>query len=311
MSKFFKKTYQGIVFISVIGTIFTIFDTFFKKNDYNLTIFLNEQYQIIENNTGLSDLYFLYKDIKVTSLYGTKITLNNTGQKAITNDFIFDKLKVHINNNATIYYVNINQKTKNIKDNFFEIKFDLLNPKDKLTVWIITDKKPDLNFSYKIREIKDIEFINLIKNPPLENRILNISIWWYLIMMYAILITLDSLWLILGDDKLTPLLSRIKKIQYDKQFNREKTINDLTKLYQAYEDKLPYILIKKNEFIDNVSTKIDALDTKDSQDLFKLYKYVNSIAMHGNLYSMRGSLIIFGPILFFISLIGIIFSIVF
>ncbi len=310
MKKFFTYIYQLLVFASVIGGAFSLYTYFTEKSDYELVFTIDEQNHIIENNTGLDDLKIIYKDIEVKSLYGTKITLTNTGNKAIAKDLIFDPIIICLQ--PTNILVNVKTKLDILRSkNSFTLNIELLNPGEQIDFYLLTTKKAAFSLKYKIREIPKIKVWNKIENPPIEKKFFDINWFWFVFIITSLFLTLDAMFLLKEDQKLERLLSFIRNITNDVSFEKTKTIEKLSQLYGEYSDSLPFVFVDKNYLIKIISEKIDSLDTRTEKDRYILYKFVIDHVQHANMYYLRGTNIFVGPMMFFVALIGIVWNLVF
>lgn len=308
MKKFFGLFYNFLVFLSVIAGIVSLYSFITDKNDYSLLFVIENESKIIENNTNLADLKVIYKDIQVKSLYGTKIKIINNGKKAITSDFVFQPITINTEKNNTIINV-VSSALSNLDKNSFHVDFDLLNPNTSIDMYILTISQPTFNLKYKIKEITEIQQWNKIEDPPLNEKALGTgTISFFILLIFSILVTIDALLLIKGDVVFGQILRLVKDIQTDTNFNKEKTLQKLSTLYEKYNNITPFLLIEKNFLISEVSKKIEQLDTSKERDRYILYKFTNQLVRNGNLYNIRSSYIFIGPIIFIIACIGIILN---
>jgi hypothetical protein len=308
MKKFFGLFYNLLVLLSVIAGIVSLYSFITDKNDYSLLFVIENESKIIENNTNLADLKVIYKDIQVKSLYGTKIKIINNGKKAITSDFVFQPITINIEKNNTIINV-VSSALSNLDKNSFHVDFDLLNPNTSIDMYILTISQPTFNLKYKIKEITEIQQWNKIEDPPLNEKALGTgTISFFILLIFSILVTIDALLLIKGDVVFGQILRLVKDIQTDTNFNKEKTLQKLFTLYEEYNNITPFLLIEKNFLISEVSKKIEQLDTSKERDRYILYKFTIQLVRKGNLYNIRSSYIVIGPIIFIIACIGIILN---
>lgn len=117
--------------------------------------------------------------------------------------------------------------------------------------------------------------------------------------------TLDALFLIKKDIKLGEIFGLIKEIRGNNNFNKEETLKELSALYSAYVDALPFVFTSQERLISSMSSKIDSLDTTKEVDRYILYQHAIDLVRHGNLYSVRTTGIVLGPILLAICVVGI------
>lgn len=307
MKKFFTYVYKLLVLVSLIGGAISLYAYITEKSDYQLVFTIEQQNRIIENDTGLDDLKLIYNGIEVKSLYGTEITLTNTGNKAIAKDFIFKPITIGLQ--PTNVLVNIIPNLHVLRSgNSFTLTINLLNPGEQIDFYLLTTKKPTFSLKYKIREIPEIQVWNKIKDPPIEKKFSNINWLWFVLIITSFFLTIDAIFLIKEDPKLSRLFSFIRGIKDNKIFEKTKTIEQLSQLYGDYSRSLPFVFMDKDRLIQIVSEKIDSIDPTSARDRYILYKVIIDHVRHGNLYSLRSSNIVVGPILFILALIKIIWS---
>lgn len=308
MKKLLTFIYQLLVFLSVIAGAISLYIFVMDDKEFDLTFSIEERSKIIEKNTPLSELKVLYRDIEVPSLFGTSIQITNTGKKAITKDFVFDPIEVILQQENLLVNVSSNIPTSSTK-NSFKIDFDLINPGESLHFYMLTTIDPVFDINYKIREIREIKQWDKLKDPPLNERMLEVSVFWPLLFITAFMMLIDSIFLIKEDVKLERLFLMIKGIQHDLSFDKDQVLNKLDALYADYSSSLPFVFISKDLLISEVSKKIDELDTSKERDLYILYKFTNALVRNGNLYNIRSTNIFTAPILLLASLAGIFLNI--
>jgi len=310
MKKFLTYIYKALVFLSVVAGVISFYGFITEKSDFELIFAIDEQNQIIENNTGLDNLKIVYKNVEVDSLFGTKIILKNNGEKAISKDFMFKPLKVFIQPDNSFLNINTAHSITSSEQEF-TVNIDLLNPDESIEFYILTTKKPILKLDYKIREISEIIIWNKLTDPPLNKKFFDINWLWFLLLITSLLATIDAIFLVKEDKKLGDVFSLIKNIQFDKEFDKQTTIDELATQYSEYSDSLPFTFIDTNFLIEEVSNKIDSLDTSNELDRHTLYKFTNSLVRHGNLYDLRSINIFAGPVIFLGSFLGILYNLIF
>ena len=305
MSRALTTLYQILVLLSVIATLYHSYKYVTDEKEYDLALYLTEQNKVIENNTGLADLKIIYKNSVVDSLYSTKLLLKNSGKKAITKDFVFEPFIVKIQDPNSILLLRSDSQSVKFKNNVITIEFDLLNPGEEISFLLLTSKDPKFNFWYKIKEIKNINFIDYVNNPPAKDRLYSVNIFWFILLLTSIFISLDAVFLLKEDIKLAEIFALIRAIPGDSNFDKQSTLEALSCLYGAYVDALPFVFTSKERLIKSMSSKMDSLDTTNERDRYILYQHAINLVRHGNLYSTRSIGIIAGPILLIICVISI------
>ncbi len=310
MKKFLTYIYKSLVFLSVVAGVISFYGFITEKSDFELIFAIDEQSQIVENNSGLDDLKIVYKNVEVESLFGTKIILTNNGEKAISKDFMFKPLKVSIQPDNVFLNINTSHSITSGEQEF-TVNIDLLNPNESIEFYILTTKKPILKLDYKIREVSEIVIWNKLTDPPLDQKFFDINWLWFLFLITSLLATIDAIFLVKEDKKLGHIFSLIKNIQFDEEFDKKTMLDEFTTQYSEYSDSLPFTFIDTDFLIKEVSNKIDSLDTSNELDRHILYKFTNSLVRHGNLYDLRSINIVVGPIIFLGSFLGILYNLIF
>ncbi len=308
MRKLLTFIYKLLVVLSVIGGAISLYNFVMEGEEFELTFSIEERSKIIEKSTPLTDLKVLYQDIEVPSLFWTYFQITNTGNKAITKEFVFDKIEVLVQEGNLIVNVSSDASTSSTNKSL-KINFDLINPGESLRFHMLTTIEPIFTLRYKIREIKEIKQWDKLENPPLNKRIFEVSVFWALLFVTAFMMLIDSIFLIKEDVKLGRLFSMIKGIQYDKSFDKDQALNELGELYAVYSTSLPFVFVSKDLLLSEVSKKIEELDTTKERDLYILYKFTNALVRNGNLYNIRSTNIFTAPLLLLASIVGAFFNI--
>ncbi|WP_375724249.1 hypothetical protein LXN10_01760 [Arcobacter sp. KX21116] len=298
MTIFFRYVYKLLIFFSVVSGIYSLYDTIFSNNDYELNLYLLKTNKIIENNTNISDLKIIYKDTKINRLFKHEFILKNDGRKAIPSEFIHEKIKISLSDDTKLLLVNINDKNLQFDKNTFFIDFNLLNPNEGIRISILTDKISKLKLDYRIREIEKIEIFDHYHNPPFIERAKNISLWLYFLLLFQILAFFDGLFLIgRGDKKLQEIFNYINTIKSNKKFNKDEYLFTLSILYSEYRKKIHFSFFSTDRLIQQVNEEITKIDLSNEIDRYELSKKICFFVRGLNLYDLRGSSVYYSPVL--------------
>ena len=189
-----------------------------------------------------------------------------------------------------------------IKNNVLYISFDLLNKNEKYNLKIISNKRPQIsNLKYRIKGIEKINFYDYENKPSPIWRNFNI---WLIFLIFAIITLADSLLVILKDRGLGEIKSFVNAFPLNIN-NRELFIETYKQLYSNYKLKL------------KPSADFMAFTVRNSVYMYNEYKendvefikhLVNLKTELFILYRLRTVFIILSPLLFIISLSGLIFN---
>ncbi|MDD5157012.1 hypothetical protein [Sulfurimonas sp.] len=301
-----RSIYALLIFIGVVGGVWSFYNELVSLEDYKLSLFLKSEEKLIENEHSNIGLTMAYNGVGINSLYLTKYTLKNTGKRALTRDYIYEPIQISIGNKNSILKVTSNNHLLTHTNDSITIKWDLFNPDESINVLIFSTEPIKLNIHQKIKEIKTITFVNEIKNPTITKRFKSINIIWYLLMIFAMLITIDGLFLIKNDSKLDKIFAFLKSLPTLKSIEKEDYFSELKKLYEDYYNSAPLLFVKPNDLKKLISAYITPLETISDFELVRAKQEGINYVRNANLYNIRTQNILFGPILFIISFIAII-----
>lgn len=175
-----KKDNKWIVFIksplgitSVIAIFLTIIIFVYgvvTKDNYRLSIVTEQTGFFInnENNSSVEGkLKVLYNDTEVQNPFYTLLTLKNTGNVPIKEEFFKSDFIMETSNNTRVLDFSFNGKSPALVDEFrnkTSIREDtvivrpfLLNSGEYITIFIITDNTTVFNYNYRIEGISKID----------------------------------------------------------------------------------------------------------------------------------------------------------
>jgi len=300
-----RYIYTLLIFIGVISGVWSFYSLLATPDDYDLTLYLKSKEKLIENNHSTTGLTMAYNGRQINSLYLTKFQLKNTGKRALTKDFIYEPIQISIGDKNTILKIDPSNKFLSQANNIITIKWDLLNPDQNIDVLIFSTQPIKLNIHQKIKEITRINFIDEIKNPPLTNRFKSINIIWFLLMIFALIITIDGLFLMKNDPKLGKVFAFLRSLPTLKSIQKEDYFEELTILYEDYYDSTPLLFVKPNELKKLISTKITSSETISDFELVRAKQEGINYVRHANLYNIRTLNVFFGLIIFIICFLAI------
>ncbi|KFN38481.1 MAG: hypothetical protein JU82_11680 [Sulfuricurvum sp. MLSB] len=303
-----RYVYSFLALIAVIGGVWAFYDQLVAVDDYGLTLTLKSKEKLIENNHQTPGLTMLYNGVEVNSLFITKIQLKNTGKRALTKDFIYEPVKITLGKSNKILQIN----TKNLfithSINSITFKWNLFNPNEIIEIVVFSTQPVTINMNHKIKEITTIAYIDEIINPPTEQKLKAISIFWFLLMVIAILLTLDAVSLIKNDKKLGKIFVFLRSLPDRNSIQKEAFLSELLNLYQDYYRSVPILFVKPDELIKLVSENITQSEIITGHELYKAKQEGINYVRHLNLYSIRTINIMGGPLLFIFSFIRILLA---
>lgn len=303
-----RYIYTLLIFIGVIGGVWSFYTGLVSPDDYSLTLYLKNKEKLIENNHSTTGLTMAYNGRQINSLYLTRLELKNTGKRALTKDFIYEPIQISIGDKNTILKIDPSNKFLSQTNNIITIKWDLLNPDQNINILIFSTQPIKLNIHQKIKEITEINFIDEIKNPPFSNRFKSINILWFLLMVFALIITIDGLFLMKNDPKLGKVLAFLKSLPTLKSIQKEDYFAELTTLYEDYYNSAPLLFVKPNELKKLISANITPLESIADFELVRAKQEGINYVSHANLYNIRILSIFLGPIIFIICFLAILLS---
>ncbi len=292
----------------IIGGALAFYDQLVAVDDYSLTLTLKSQEKLIENNQQTPGLTMSYNGVEINSLYITKIQLKNTGKRALTKDFIYQPIQVSVGKSNKILQINTKNSLLIHTLNSIIFKWDLFNPNETIELLIFSTQPVILKTNQKIKEITAINFIDEIKNPPITQRFKSINIIWFLLIVFALIITIDALLLIKNDIKLGIIFKFLKSLPSLNSIKRKDFLSELSMLYQDYYNSTPFLFVKPSVLIELISDNITQSENITGYELVKAKNEGFNYTKHANLYTLRSNNIIAGPLLFIFSFFGILIS---
>ena len=137
-----------------------------------LSCILNYGQQLINKNTDDTDFKILYKNVEVVDPYIFSITIQNTGDYAITNDDFKSEFSIDFSGDAQIISANVYKSTNSVitdkvvnngrfEGSKFYISDFFLNPNESFTIHIMTDGNPNsIAYSSRIQDVSNLTIRN-------------------------------------------------------------------------------------------------------------------------------------------------------
>lgn len=297
MIKFFiKNTYKVFAIAATIGGAFGLIQSLTTQEEFSLTLTKQSEMNLISKSESTNEITILYNNQKVSSIYRSKFTLENMGKKALTKEFIFTPISLTPKSGTTIIQISPQQPEISFASQNIKITWELLNPGEKISFEIISDKPFSPTVSGRIKEIPKVKYRDELSDPPSKSRIENLSILWLIIAIISILLMVDAIRLIKHDAKLQELLSLSKNTPANSTGRNEFAAKAIA-LYTEYFMVAPVLLINPDEFASEIKAAVRG-DGKMTNDALKIARQAISVyAIHANLYTIRAYSIIYAPLI--------------
>ncbi|MFJ1257146.1 hypothetical protein [Cupriavidus sp. CuC1] len=298
------RVWYLVVVISTIGGAAGLYQQISSSSDYSLTLYLKSADKIIENRSRMSDLRVYFNDKETTSLYLTKIQLKNTGKRALTKDYIFEPITIASTTPTKLLRADCSNNLQSFTDASVTLRWNLFNPTDVVDCSVFSTEPITIRLSHKIKEVAKVEFEDQIANPPTEQRVKTLSIWWLVLFAFSVLIIWDAALLIKADSKGNRVLGHIKSLPDTGSVNKELFFAELRKLYEDYYQSAK-LFVTPDELVKHISSRLPPDEIITGRYLEVARTAAIERVMNANLYFLRGYGIFYGPVLFIVSAIAV------
>lgn len=297
MIKFFiKNTYRVFAIAATIGGAFGLIQSLTTQEEFSLTLTKQNEMNLISKSESTNEITILYNNQKVSSIYRSKFILENTGKKALTKEFIFTPISLTPKSGTTIIQISAQQPVISFASQNIKITWELLNPGEKISFEIISDKPFSPTVSGRIKEIPKIKYRDELTDPPSKNRIENLSILWLIIAIISILLMIDAIRLIKHDAKLQELLS-LSKNTLANSIGRNEFAAKAIELYTEYFMVAPVLVTNPDEFARQINAVLEGKGKMTNDALRIARQTIANYALHSNLYTLRAYAIIYAPLI--------------
>ncbi len=279
--------YENFIVILPVLVGLNLFFQNIKSNE--LTVYL---YNTIELNNGYESKFEVYNEGSPISKYELiqPLTLNIGSENKI-NDFDL------ISKSPDVIKVWFSKLTSNK----LKIDFDLLNEDENITFSILT-KKPIEQFtvSSRIKNINEVTTYHFQVKPKYYDRI---GVFWVFLFIFSIVTFLDAYLLVSKNKQLNSLLIVIENL--DVNSNKKIFEEDFREKYSNFKVRFKR---NKESLIIDLCSMFDSITEKNINEVKLKMK---SITKRSVLYTLRKPYLLISPILFIISLLVIVGSILF
>lgn len=264
---------------------------------------------LLVQHLGSNDLtIYLYDSEVVSGNYQSKFEVYNEGNP-ISKYELIQPLIINIEKeNAIVDFDLIEKEPLAIKVWFskltkskLKVDFDLLNESENIKFSVIT-KKPIENFtvSSRIKNIEEVVTYHYQIKPKFYDRI---GKFWIFLLLFSIITFTDALFLISKDKQLNVIISLINSLEVVS--SKKEFLNNYKIAYNNYN-----IRFKRNK--EAITSDVGVLlSTLNAENLNEVKQKMIQITKRSVLYTLRKPYILISPILFLISLLAILGSILY
>ena len=251
---------------------------------------------------------YLYEDEQIGTHYHSKFEVYNEGM-AISKHELIQPLIINLQKeNAIVDFDLIEKNPEAIKVWFskltktkLKVDFDLLNESESLKFSVLTTQPIEkFTVSSRIKNIEEVVTYHYKVKPKFYDRI---GKFWIFLLLFSILTFIDAALLVSKNKQLKRLLNLIETLSY----TTDKTVflNAYNTAYSEYK-----IRFKRNKeaIVTDISMLFDTLTTDNINEVTQKMSVVTKRAV---LYKLRKPYLLVSPLLFLISLIAIIGSVIF
>lgn len=295
MFSFISRTYKVMGIAATIGGAIGLLQWITSQDEFSLTLSKTSESSIVTIANNASDIKILYNNQPVNSVYSSHFTLENTGKKALIKDFIFNPILLAPPALTTIYQVKPTQPEVSLADSKITLKWELLNPGEKISFEVLSSTPYNPKITARIREIPKISFRDEITDPPPKSRLERISALWLAAALLAIIALIDSIRLVANDAKLQTILSLSKNTPQN-SISKQEFKKTAIELYSEYFESTPRLLVSPESFAKQIGSEIsdEGLMSEDALKVARTAIIHN--ARFANLYTMRSMGIIYAPL---------------
>lgn len=300
-----KNTWAAITVLAALGgAVGVFFLPIFTSDDYALTLTLKSAEKLIENKYPDVGLTVAFNGDNVKSLYYTKLQLKNSGKRALTKEYIFEPMTIHVAPPNAILSVTSSNKGISFSPEKATITWNLLNPSETIDLRIYSTAAFELNSKQMIREVTNVNYINEMTNPPTSERIKTLKALWLVFFIVGIYMTADAMSVVGEDRKLQRLLDFINTSLKGDKINKQDFLDNLLSMYSEYYEAVPRLFLEPETLIQEISKVLDDSEEISGRFLEVARREALVQVMHGNLYTLRSINIVFGPLVVGICFVG-------
>jgi len=264
---------------------------------------------LLVQNFNSNDLtIYLYEMEEKGEYYESKFEVYNEGNP-ISKYELIQPLIINLKANNAIIDFDLIQKNPEVikvwfsklKKNKLKIDFDLLNESENITFSVLTDKPINkFTVSSRIKNIKEVVTYHYKIKPKFYDRI---GKFWIFLLLFSIITFLDAFILISKNDKLKKVLETITLLTQ---------LTDKTVFLREYKIAFIAYNVRFKRNAGSVVADVNMLfDSITIDNINEVKARMNIITKKAVLYKLRKPYLIISPVLFIISLLVIIGSVIY
>lgn len=307
------RIWRFLIVMSTIGGAVQFLAFLLSRDPYSLTLALTKSTRLVSANHDVLHLKSFGGERKPSFLYVSDLNLANTGRKALTRRSEFKPLTVDIgSSNKILRLVSSRPSGVHYKGHTIYYDWHLLNPGETITATVYSRGPLDVHLAYRIKDVEHVRFVSYLKRPPVESRILRLGYLWAILLALSILITQDSVRLLVADIELGKVFRLARSLLSCSSVNKEEYLNSLFNVYTDYARVAPFLFVSPRRLIRLVSEAgPDQPEITEKRDLLRLDRATIRYVRYANWYDIRGKVnLLVGPILFGMCAVRLVIAII-
>ena len=264
---------------------------------------------LLFQNIGSNELtVYLFDSGKKENFYESKFEIYNEGN-SISKYELIQPLILNLQEENSIVDFDLIEKNpkaikvwfSKLKKNKLKVDFDLLNENENIIFSILTSKPIEkFTISSRIKNIENVITYHYQIKPKFYDRI---GKFWYFLLFFSLITFIDASILVSKNKQLNKILSLIEELSL--VTDKDLFLNSYKEKYSSYK-----IRLKRNK--ENLMVDITSLFNSINENNIEEIKFKMKIATKRSvLYVLRKPYLIISPILFLVSLLVVIISLIF
>jgi hypothetical protein len=276
--------------MGVVGGFFALY-SYFVGDDYQLSVYQIDSQQVVLANDASKQISLYAEGQKIRVLNAYRYRVHNTGRRALTEEFIFDQLRLTTLNEVDLLAVKpIGNVIETIlHGNVVSIRFDLLNSNDYLDFIVYGEESLGFKFDFRIKEISDVEHINFHTFKPFFSMLYDVHWFWYLILVFSFVSLIDSKLVLMSDVSFERVLKYIGNIEGRNKVNLVTFLDGLERIYSEHRKSAYCRLMKTEDAMFMIKRNFKHTDANSGKKVSQLHYTSISVVRFANLYDTRGN----------------------
>jgi hypothetical protein len=293
-----RRIWTLLALLATVGGVAGIFYLPpFTGDDYALSLTLKSSEQIISGRNDVNGLTIIYNGQAVPSLHFSKFVLRNEGKRALMKEFVLSPVAVSAGAGNSILGVASTHKMLSFTKQGFTVNWELLNPGEEIDVLVYSTFPVSLSSSQRIREIAKLKYNDEVKNPPVRSRIDGPIIAIFAFAAIGLILALDGILLIRRDLHLQKLLDYVNGVPITGTTDPQLFLDDVSSLYSGYYQMAHFLFLPPDDFTEELSSAVGQTASLNGGSMVKACNAARALAMNRNLYNIRTSNLLMGPVL--------------